>query len=101
MDSVTTAEAPAQKKSALPPGLKPAGMTIAGACEFFPASKPIIYEWINTGLLEVYSVGSQTRVSVESAEWLKNKLIEIKRNQPSKSKQMSELRKMRELKRAK
>jgi hypothetical protein len=80
MNSVASAEAPAPRKSALPPGIEPVGMSIAGACEYSSCAKPKIYEWINSGLLERFYVGSNAFVTLESARRLADELIEAARN---------------------
>lgn len=102
MNLTKNAEAPARKYAppALPGGLKAAGMTIKHTCEYFDCGKPKIYEWIGEELLERFYVGTQVRVTVESAERLLEILKEDARERTLRPKAMSELRKRRELKRA-
>ena len=84
MDMTTTAEAPATRQSALPPGIKPIGMTVAGACEYFPVSRAKLFQWLSAGRLDKFYVGDNIRVTIASAERLKDELLKEARSKARK-----------------
>jgi hypothetical protein len=92
MQSLTPAEKPPPRESALPPGIMPLGMSVRAACEYVGCSRSTMFKFLNDELLEPYYIGQELRFTTKSLDALVELLKADARERPSKSKQMRELR---------